>query len=193
IAEQWNAMSKSEQEAATQSAVKDLEDHHEMKKLAVRNVPLEAFHNCQRSVEVIDHEARALNAHAGVEIIFIATCSTADHFNQPHVFQTLHATDFFDACFKVRSMDVALRLEVFSIAGIKELAAAPKRVSHMYYHNFDHHITMKHQIIVENWPLTKFCCPGDLNLQTEISVLKTAWDSSATIFCKLTDAEFKEW
>lgn len=63
----------------------------------------------------------------------------------------------------------------------------------MYYHNFDQHITMKHHIIVENWPLAKFCCPGDLNLWTEISVLKSAWDSGATRFCKLTDAEFDEW
>lgn len=49
-------MSKSEQEDATQSAVKDLEDHREMKKLAVRNVPLEAFHDCQKSVGAIDRE-----------------------------------------------------------------------------------------------------------------------------------------
>lgn len=49
-------MSKSEQEDATQAAVKDLEDHREMKKLAIRNVPLEAFHDCQRSVEAIDRE-----------------------------------------------------------------------------------------------------------------------------------------
>ncbi|KAG1792701.1 uncharacterized protein HD556DRAFT_1238935, partial [Suillus plorans] len=193
IAERWNSMSKSEQEDATQSAVKDLEDHREMKKLAVRNVPLEAFHDCQKSVGAIDCEACALNARTGVEIIFIATRSTADHFNQPHVFQTSHATDFFDACFKVSAMDIALRLEVFSIAGIQELATAPERVSRMHYHNFDQHITMKHHIIVENWPLAKFCCPGDLNSQTEISVLKSAWDSGATRFRKLTDAEFDEW
>ncbi|KAG1884776.1 hypothetical protein F4604DRAFT_1919299 [Suillus subluteus] len=63
----------------------------------------------------------------------------------------------------------------------------------MYYHNFDHHITAKYRIIVENWPLTKFCCPGDLNSWTEISVLKSAWDSGATRFHKLTDTEFEEW
>ncbi|KAG1887414.1 uncharacterized protein F5891DRAFT_967291 [Suillus fuscotomentosus] len=193
IAERWNSMSKSEQEDATQAAVKDLEDHREMKKLAIRNVPLEAFHDCQRSVEAIDHKARTLNARTGVEIIFIATRSTTDHFNQPHIFQTSRAMDFFDACFKVSAMDVALRLEAFSIAGIQELAAAPERVSRMYYHNFDHHITAKYRIIVENWPLAKFCCPGDINSQTEISVLKSAWDSGATRFHKLSDTEFEKW
>ncbi|KAG1871911.1 hypothetical protein C8R48DRAFT_595760, partial [Suillus tomentosus] len=134
-----------------------------------------------------------LNAHTGVEIIFIATRSTTDHFNQPHIFQTSCAMDFFDACFKVSAMDVALRLEAFSIAGIQEeLAATPERVSCMYYHNFDHHITVKYRIIVENWPLTKFCCPGDINSRTETSVLKSAWDSGATRFHKLSDTKFEK-
>ncbi|KAG1798354.1 uncharacterized protein BJ212DRAFT_1203498, partial [Suillus subaureus] len=193
IAVRWNSMSKSEQEDATQAAVKDLEDHCEMKKLAIRNVPLEAFHDCQRSVEAIDHEAHTLNAYTGVEIIFITTHSTTDHFNQPHIFQTSHATDFFDAHFKVSAMDIALRLEAFAIAGIQELAAAPKRVSRMYYHNFNHHITAKYHIIVENWLLAKFCCPGDISSWTEISVLKSAWDSGATRFHKLSDTEFEKW
>lgn len=63
----------------------------------------------------------------------------------------------------------------------------------MYYHNFDHHITAKYRIVIENWPLTKFCCPGDINSRTEISVLKSAWDSGATRFNKLSDTEFEKW
>ncbi|KAG1753435.1 hypothetical protein EDB19DRAFT_1824145 [Suillus lakei] len=150
----------------------------------------------------------ALNACTGVEIIFIATCSTTDHFNQPHIFQTSHTTDFFDVCFKVSTMDIALRLEAFAIAGIQGVAKTYlqetldlkkatgelifKKLC-MYYHNFDHHITAKYHIIVENWPLTKFCCPGDISSRTEISVLKSAWDSSATRFHKLSDTEFEKW
>lgn len=74
-----------------------------------------------------------------------------------------------------------------------EAAAAPTKVSRMYYQNFDTYITAKLGVIIENWPLQKFCCPGDISSRTELTVLSHAWESNATRFRKLTDSEFNEW
>jgi hypothetical protein len=63
----------------------------------------------------------------------------------------------------------------------------------MYYQIFDTYITAKFGIIIENWPLQKFCCPGDISSRSELTVLSLAWESNATCFRKLTDSKFNEW
>lgn len=63
----------------------------------------------------------------------------------------------------------------------------------MYYQNFDSYITAKFHIILENWPLSKFCAPGDISSRSELTVLHNAWQSGATRFRKLTEAELKDW
>ncbi|KAG1800751.1 uncharacterized protein HD556DRAFT_1438753 [Suillus plorans] len=74
-----------------------------------------------------------------------------------------------------------------------ETAAAPQKVSRMYYQNFDTNITARYHVIIENWPLVKFCAPSDISSRNELSVLKCAWESNATQFRRLTDTEFELW
>ncbi|KAG1721553.1 uncharacterized protein EDB91DRAFT_1024695, partial [Suillus paluster] len=152
LASRWNNMTKAAQEEETNDAVQSLEEFREMKNLALHNVPLNAF-----------QDARSLNARTGVEVLIIATRSNLDHFNQPHLFHTQRAADFLDACYGTSAMDVALRMEAFCIAGVQEAEAAPFKVPCMYYQNFDSYITTKFHIILENWPLSKFCAPGDIS------------------------------
>ncbi|KAG1766623.1 hypothetical protein EV702DRAFT_1204089 [Suillus placidus] len=201
LSECWKDMSKDEREAITEDAIGDLNDHREMKELSQRNIAL-----------------AALNARTGMEIIVLAVRSDVDHFNQPHVFHTERARDFFTACLKSSVHDIAFRLEGFCVVGVKGLArthieeviqlkrqiselvlqklqtiAAPQKVSRMYYQNFDTNITAWYHIIIENWPLEKFCAPGDISSRNELSVLYCAWDSDATRFRRLTDTEFELW
>ncbi|KAG0703465.1 hypothetical protein DFH29DRAFT_998462 [Suillus ampliporus] len=142
----------------------------------------------------------------GMKIIVLAVRSDVDHFNQPHVFHTEHARDFFTACLKSSVHNIAFRLEGFCVAGVKGLArthieeviqlkkqiselvlqklqtvAAPQKVSQMY------------RIIIENWLLAKFCAPGDISSHNELLVLYHAWESDATRFHHLTDTEFELW
>ncbi|KAG2126017.1 hypothetical protein DEU56DRAFT_743179 [Suillus clintonianus] len=193
LAARWNGMSKDEQEKETADAMKDLEDHRESKQLALHNVPLNAFQDVRKSLELLDREIHALNARTGLEVVLLTSRSNIDHFNQPHIFVTERAADFFDACLGSSIADVAVRFEAFCIAGVQEAAAAPTKVSRMYYQNFDTYITAKFGIIIENWPLQKFCCLGDISSRSELAVLSLAWESNATRFRKLTDSEFNEW
>jgi hypothetical protein len=49
-------MSIDEQKAATQDGKKDLESHREMKALATRTVPIQAFHDARRTIEGLEKE-----------------------------------------------------------------------------------------------------------------------------------------
>jgi hypothetical protein len=48
----WKKMSKEEQEEATNELLKDLEEFHDMKKLAIQNVPINVFHDTQVTVKI---------------------------------------------------------------------------------------------------------------------------------------------
>ncbi|KAG2743899.1 hypothetical protein P692DRAFT_20746183 [Suillus brevipes Sb2] len=217
LASRWNNMTKAAEEEETNDAVQSLEEFREMKNLALHNVPLNAFQDVRKTLETLDREARSLNARTGVEVLIIATRSNLDHFNQPHLFHTQRAADFLDACYGTSAMDVALRMEAFCIAGVqgvvkthlqevlalkkaisalilqKHPEAAPFKVPRMYYQNFDSYITAKLHIILENWPLSKFCTPGDISSQSELTVLHNTWESGATHFRKLTETKLKDW
>jgi hypothetical protein len=71
--------------------------------------------------------------------------------------------------------------------------AAGMPVSRMYYTNFDHAITKKYHVILEGWPLEKFCSPSEIASRNEISVLMVSFESGATRFRKLSPTEFKKW
>ncbi|KAG2074847.1 hypothetical protein BDR04DRAFT_976639, partial [Suillus decipiens] len=181
----WNSMSKDEQEKETADAIKDLEDNHKSKQLALHNVPLNTFQDvCKNS---------CFELHTGLEVVLLTSHSNIDHFNLLHIFITKHAADFFDACLGSSIVDIAVCFEAFCIAGVQEAAAAPTKVSHMYYQNFNTYITAKFRIIIENWPLQKFCCLGDISSHSELTVLSLAWELNATHFCKLTDSKLNEW
>ena len=74
-----------------------------------------------------------------------------------------------------------------------EVSAKPDVVNRMLYTNFDVHITDKYGIVCENWPLDKFCAPGDLSSRTEIQVLHQAWSNGIATFRRLTPRELDTW
>lgn len=63
----------------------------------------------------------------------------------------------------------------------------------MYYQNFDSKITAAYGVIIQGWPLEKFCNPSDIPSRTEVSVLAASLRSNATRFRKLTPTELAEW
>jgi hypothetical protein len=71
--------------------------------------------------------------------------------------------------------------------------AAGIPVPRMYYTNFDRAITEKYQVILEGWPLEKFCSPSEIASRNEVSVLMTSFESGATRFRKLSSTEFEKW
>ena len=71
--------------------------------------------------------------------------------------------------------------------------AARMPVPRMYYTNFEHAITEKYHVVLEGWPLERFCSPSDIQSRTEISVLMKSLESGATRFRKLSTTEFEDW
>lgn len=63
----------------------------------------------------------------------------------------------------------------------------------MFYVGFDEHITARWHIVVNSWPLKKFCSPADMSARNDVQVLYQAWKSGVTRFEKLDDAAFAEW
>jgi hypothetical protein len=63
----------------------------------------------------------------------------------------------------------------------------------MFYSNFDDNITSKYGVVIENWPLKKFCSPGDISSKPELQVLYHAWKSGSTVFRKMSRTEFEDW
>ena len=72
------------------------------------------------------------------------------------------------------------------------MAAAPAIVK-INYLNFDDMITNKFGIIVRNWPLKDFKCPGKINSLPDLQVLYHAWHNDVTTFYKMTPVELDEW
>lgn len=63
----------------------------------------------------------------------------------------------------------------------------------MNYQNFDDSITAKLGVVIEGWPLNKFCSPSDVKSRNEVSVLFNAWSSGTARFRRLTTEEWREW
>jgi len=63
----------------------------------------------------------------------------------------------------------------------------------MYYTNFDDNITAKWRIVLEGWPLKRFCSPADLSTQNEVQLLMHAWENGAAKFRVLNDEEWEAW
>jgi hypothetical protein len=63
----------------------------------------------------------------------------------------------------------------------------------MIYKNFEDHVTRKHGIVVEGWPLCTFENPSAIGSQVELNVLLRAWQTGATRFRKMTEVEYMAW
>lgn len=63
----------------------------------------------------------------------------------------------------------------------------------MFYVNFDDHITAKTGVIMEGWPLPKFCNPSEINSTTELRVLCNAWKNGTARFQKMNQEEWERW
>ena len=66
-------------------------------------------------------------------------------------------------------------------------------VPRMYYTNFDHAIIEKYHVILEGWPLEKFCSPSEIVSRNEVSVVMASFESGTTRFRKLSPTEFEKW
>ncbi len=63
----------------------------------------------------------------------------------------------------------------------------------MAYVNFDVRITARHGVVLEHWPLKKFCAPGEICSRPELETLISAFTTGAARFRSLSDEEWDNW
>lgn len=63
----------------------------------------------------------------------------------------------------------------------------------MSYTHFDTRITERCGVVCENWPLPKFCPPGDFSSRAALQILYEAWRTDSARFKKLSQEEFQLW
>ncbi|KAG1727422.1 hypothetical protein EDB19DRAFT_1833117 [Suillus lakei] len=107
----------------------------------------------------------ALNAWTDMEIIVLAVHSDVDHFNQPH------------ALFKTNISVLGLvRMHIEEVIQLK------RQISELVLQKLS-----RYHIIIENWPLAKFCAPGDISSHNELS--EEDWFQAALVLQNDTTVE----
>ncbi|KAF9524895.1 hypothetical protein CPB83DRAFT_752564, partial [Crepidotus variabilis] len=214
-AQTWQSMTKEEQVAYTAPLLKDIEELCEMKKLSIHNVPMASFNDATTSLGHIEDEIRALHARTGTEVMLVAVRSDVDDYLRPlTIFSSERCLNFFRVGCNMELTRFAIRFEAYCVSGIDgvarnyvqetvqmksevasliaaQLAAGCKvRIS---YQDFDRAITLKHSVVLEGWPLDKFCSPSDIPTRNDITILREAFRSGRARFRRLSTKEYEDW
>ncbi|GBE82646.1 hypothetical protein SCP_0410310 [Sparassis crispa] len=218
VKEKWDAMSHDERIVLTDLLLKKLEEQRAMQVLSVQNVSINAFHDVRSNLTSIQDQIEALHVRTGTEVLMVTIRSSNDHFNWLHVFFTSNClSDFFAVVLNMQLTDIAMQMESYCLSSIQGLInnshdqmmelkshitklindqfreVTDGGATRLYYTNFDKKIMEKYGVVIEGWPLTKFCSPSDVRSRSEIEILCRAWESGETQFHKLSHKEYEAW
>ncbi|KIK11852.1 hypothetical protein PISMIDRAFT_25731 [Pisolithus microcarpus 441] len=186
-------MTPDEKEAATEDAMKDLREHHENKALATHNIPTSSFHDLHVTLDTITHEHPFVYVTDEVVANYFHTLTKATIVHFAAWFKALCIAGVSRLVSNYKESFLALKKETTSLISQKLSEATQMLVSKMFYTNFDSQITVKHSVIVINWPLKVFSSLSDIRLMMELKVLYNTWKTRTTTFHKLTPAEWEDW
>ncbi|KAG6835633.1 hypothetical protein H0H93_016344 [Arthromyces matolae] len=213
---EWNALSTEEKIAITDPLVAELDEHKANKKFGTHNVPLQSFGDVNQSLQAVEKYLIALHARTGVEVLLIACRSSTDAYFHPWATATTErAWDFPLHQFKVDASKLATLMEAYTLTGVEgmvnkhttttaELKTQLKEMINtslqetvggkvrMMYTDFADKFTVPYGVVVNKWPLTRFCPPSELS-RAEVDVLYAAWTSGTTSFVKMNQEEWEKW
>ncbi|KDQ14414.1 hypothetical protein BOTBODRAFT_44760 [Botryobasidium botryosum FD-172 SS1] len=218
IQPKWNAMTKDEKKAATVDAMAEIEETREMKLLAVQNLPINAFNDVRANVQAMENASTALHARTGAIGLSLWVRSKDCALNAPYSYTTCSkAEEFLNNVYGVTVSELSSKFEAYCLSGMegvkksnaKELlelkgktrilieaklatAAGVDKVC-MVYGNFGQHVTAKYGLVIDNWPLPRFCSPSDIGSAMEVNVLFNAWKNDVAKFRKLSPSELAAW
>ncbi|KDQ10068.1 hypothetical protein BOTBODRAFT_640759 [Botryobasidium botryosum FD-172 SS1] len=218
IQPEWNAMTKDERKAATVDAVAEIEETREMKLLAVQNLPINAFNDVRANVQAMENASTALHARTGAIGLSLWVRSKDCALNAPYSYTTCgKAEEFLNNVYGVTVAEFSSKFEAYCLSGMegvkksnaKELlelkvktrvlieaklatAAGVDKVR-MVYGNFGQHVTAKYGLVIDNWPLPRFCSPSDIGSAMEVNILFNAWKNDVAKFRKLSPSELAAW
>ncbi|KAI9064714.1 hypothetical protein FKP32DRAFT_1569333, partial [Trametes sanguinea] len=194
IAEKWRNMSEEEKSLATNDKVQEIYEQRANRAFGRHNVATREFNDLRRSLDHVETELRAIHSRTQAEILLIVTRGNQATWMQPRTLVTSDAVeDFILSSTKHSAQVLKLKAEVASLIDEK-LRAASRRgaVPGMKYSKF-YRITEEFGLIVEGWPLTRFCAPGDISSRIELELLLHAWKTDSARFRCLSDDEWEDW
>ncbi|KAF9521576.1 hypothetical protein CPB83DRAFT_750655, partial [Crepidotus variabilis] len=216
-AKAWQTLTREEQVTITEPLLKDIEELREMKKLSVHNVPMASFNDATTTLLHLEDEIRSLHARTGTEVLLVAVRGDIDDYLHPlTIFSSERCPNFFRVACNMELTRFALRLESYLLSGIDGVAknyvqetiqmksevatliatrleAAAGCKVRISYQDFDRAITLKHCVVLEGWPLDKFCSPSDIPTRNDIVILREAFLSGTACFRRLSTTEYEEW
>ncbi|KAG6895481.1 hypothetical protein C0992_001057 [Termitomyces sp. T32_za158] len=216
IKEKWNTMSSEEKIAVTYPLVAELEEHKANTKFGTHNVPLQAFGDATQCLQAIENYMIALHARTGTEMLVLACRSSTNAFlHSWSTYTSERVRDFSFHQFKMTAQELSMRMEAFCLAGVEgmvnkqisgtaELKTKLKDLINtslqeviggkvrMTYIGFEERFTTHYGVLIEKWPLSRFCSPSELT-RAEVDILLGAWNSGTTYFCKMPAEEWKKW
>ncbi|KAG2360203.1 hypothetical protein BDR07DRAFT_1487320 [Suillus spraguei] len=177
ICARWQEMDENQHTAETEVVIESIKECHEMKELSSHSVMLSTLVDANKTLEKVDRELTTLHSCTGIEFILLAVQGDTEHWNQPHIFNTAHAAEFFDSCLKTSLGTLAFHFEGYCVAGlakthVEEVLDLKKNLSEMILQKL-------HEWIVSL----------QSSYQPSMLFFSRARDSSIT----QADAEFRDW
>ncbi|KDQ18598.1 hypothetical protein BOTBODRAFT_185150 [Botryobasidium botryosum FD-172 SS1] len=214
----WQAMTPAKKEEATIEAIPSLKEVRDMKTTSMHNVAIHAFNDVRANVQAMEEASIALHARTRAIGFSLWVRSSDCALNAPYSYATCtKAEEFFNNVYGTSLSEISTKFEAFCLSGMegikksnaKELlelkaktrviiesklaeAAGVDKIR-MVYATFGQQITAKYGLVIEHWPLPRFCCPSDVGSAMEVNLLYTAWKTETTKFRKLSAAELDAW
>ncbi|KAF9071998.1 hypothetical protein BDP27DRAFT_1170033, partial [Rhodocollybia butyracea] len=219
IAAKWREMSEAEKNEATKEGLAHLRDRRANKEIGEHQVPAAAAQDTFLTLERVKDNLRRLTARTGDEHLLITTRGTSKIFHKPYVFTSSNRVDeFFSNAYKAAPVDMGYKMDAFMVSGVEGLARTQvqvlmqlkkdisqlifrklqecmgnTKVGRMVYQSFLEQITLRHGVVVKNWPLQEFKNPSSIGTKTELELLLSSWSTDATYFYRMAASEYDDW
>ncbi|KIY44309.1 hypothetical protein FISHEDRAFT_77504 [Fistulina hepatica ATCC 64428] len=209
IAMKWQAMSKEEKEAAVKDSRPVLEEQCAIRKYSKQNIAINAYHDVHANIDSIAHELDMLEKCTGTHSILITMRSSEDQFNYPTVYTTSNkGEDFMELTYNKSLTLFAKQFEAYLLSGVDGMIKSAQAVTMDKKKQIVVMILMKlsmfgvvlqlfqgipYSVVVERWPLARFCGPHDINDKVQLNILYRALETGTTSFRRLTPSEKIEW
>ncbi|EKM48744.1 uncharacterized protein PHACADRAFT_202454 [Phanerochaete carnosa HHB-10118-sp] len=193
-ADEWADMCEGECIKATKGIIAEIEELRENQKYVMHSTEMAMFHDVRATLNRWDDELTALNSCTGHEIFYCGVRPDFYQYTRPRMFATSkNVEEFFPLCLKMDCEKFAKKMECFMLAGVEgaktnhyqELCceACPQKV-------LCRGCTKTYR---KNQLQDILFCPGSINSMPELIILKSAPESGATSFCKLSAKELEAW
>ncbi|KAG6895203.1 hypothetical protein C0992_002603 [Termitomyces sp. T32_za158] len=173
LKEKWNAMSEEEKIAVMDPLIAKLKERKADTKFGTHNVPLEAFGDATQCLQAMENYFKMTPAELSMRMEAFCLTGVKGMVNK-------HTSGMAELKTKLKDL---INTSLVEIIGGKV---------RMTYVGFEDRFTVPYGMLIEKWPLSRFCAPSELT-RAEVDVFLGTWTSGMTHFRKMPDQEWEKW